>query len=106
MVIVSCERGDLRHSAQGIWVYGDEGRREIPIDDAPGAVGRRAELTELYDSVMLNKPVYHDGRWGMATLEVCLALLESSRERREVKLTHQVPVHPEYDSTLQLAAPV
>lgn len=24
MVLVSCERGDMRHSACGIWVYGDE----------------------------------------------------------------------------------
>jgi phthalate 4,5-cis-dihydrodiol dehydrogenase len=31
----------------------------------------------------------HDGRWGKATLEVCLAMLESSRERREVRLEHQ-----------------
>jgi hypothetical protein len=98
MVIVSCERGDIRHSAQGIWVYGDEGKREILLDDAPGVVGRRAELMELYDSVVLDKPVYHDGRWGMATLEVCLALFESSRQHRQVELTHQVPVHPDYDS--------
>jgi phthalate 4,5-cis-dihydrodiol dehydrogenase len=104
MVFVSCERGDLRHSAEGIWVYGDEGKREIVLDDAPGVVGRRAELMELYDSVVLDKPVYHDGRWGMATLEVCLALFESSREHREVKLTHQVPVHADYDSGFVLAA--
>jgi phthalate 4,5-cis-dihydrodiol dehydrogenase len=104
MVIVSCERGDMRHSADGIWVYGDEGRREILLEDAPGVVGRRAELTELYDSVVLDKPVYHDGRWGMATLEVCLAMLESSREHREVQLTHQVPVHPDYDAGFEIAA--
>jgi phthalate 4,5-cis-dihydrodiol dehydrogenase len=103
MVIVSCERGDIRHSAHGIWVYGDDGKREILLDDAPGVVGRRAELMELYDSVVLDKPVYHDGRWGMATLEVCLALFESSREHREVKLTHQVPVHPDYDSGFDIA---
>ena len=62
-----------------------------------------AELTELYDSVMLDKPVYHDGRWGMATLEVCLALFESSREHREINLTHQVPVHPDYDRGFAVA---
>ena len=31
-----------------------------------------------------------DARWGMATTEVCLAILQSSRERREIRLAHQV----------------
>jgi phthalate 4,5-cis-dihydrodiol dehydrogenase len=34
----------------------------------------------------------HDGRWGKATVEVSLAVLESARERREIQLSHQVPV--------------
>jgi phthalate 4,5-cis-dihydrodiol dehydrogenase len=33
-----------------------------------------------------------DGPWGKATVEVLLAVLESARERREVFLSHQVPV--------------
>jgi phthalate 4,5-cis-dihydrodiol dehydrogenase len=32
----------------------------------------------------------HDGRWGLATLEVCLAMLESSRSGRDVRLTRQM----------------
>jgi hypothetical protein len=28
----------------------------------------------------------------MATLEVCLAIMQSARERREIILTHQCPV--------------
>jgi hypothetical protein len=35
-------------------------------------------------------PVQHDGRRGEATLEVCLAIHQSARERREVALSHQV----------------
>jgi len=35
--------------------------------------------------------VFHDGRWGAATLEVCLAMLESAEKRKEVFLSHQVP---------------
>jgi hypothetical protein len=27
----------------------------------------------------------------MATVEVCLAILESARQRREITLSHQVP---------------
>ena len=37
------------------------------------------------------KPALHDGRWGMATLEVCLAMLDSARENRDIALHHQVP---------------
>ena len=33
-----------------------------------------------------------DGGWGMATLEVCLAMLQSAREGRDVALRHQVAV--------------
>lgn len=43
-------------------------------------------------SIVHERPVYHDGRWGKATLEVCLAILKSARERREVLLADQVPV--------------
>ena len=32
----------------------------------------------------------HSGEWGLATLEICLAILESAGNGREVELTHQV----------------
>jgi len=41
--------------------------------------------------VVHKRPVFHDGRWGAATLEVCLAMLESAKERKEIFLSHQVP---------------
>ena len=59
-------------------------------------------MEELYNAVVLNTPVYHDGRWGMATLEVCLAIMESARERKEIMLTHQVPVREDYDADLEI----
>ena len=34
-------------------------------------------------------PPLHDGEWAMATLEACLAILESARTGREVGLIHQ-----------------
>lgn len=46
---------------------------------------------EFYDAVVRDRAVPHDGRWGKATLEVCLAILKSSQERREVHLSHQIP---------------
>ena len=63
-------------------------------------VQRRAELEELYDAIVNGKPLWHDGRWGMATLEVCLAMMQSAKERREIMLAHQKPMHPDYDAEL------
>ena len=88
LTIVTCEKGDLRQSADGIYVYTADGRQEIPIP--PGAHGREAEMREIYEAVVNGKPMFHDGRWGEATLEVCLAMLQSSTTRQEVRLSHQV----------------
>ena len=51
----------------------------------------QTELSELYGAITEGKPITHDGRWGMATLEVCVAIMQSGRERREILLTHQCP---------------
>ncbi|GAA4886173.1 Gfo/Idh/MocA family oxidoreductase [Pseudonocardia benzenivorans] len=90
LVVVSCERGDVRVSPDGLRVYGDEQAVEISLAGEP--VGRSAMLTELADAVRTGSPAVHDGRWGLANLEVCLALVESSRTRSEVPLAHQVPL--------------
>jgi phthalate 4,5-cis-dihydrodiol dehydrogenase len=95
-VVVSCERGDMRHSAHGVWIYDDNGQRELELTESR-TVGRRSELEELYNAVVLDHPVFHDGRWGMATLEVSLAIQQSARERREIMLSHQVPVPSGYE---------
>jgi phthalate 4,5-cis-dihydrodiol dehydrogenase len=102
MVIVSCEQGDIRHSAYGVQVYSNEGRRDINLNEVQGVVGRRAEILELVHSINNNAPVYHDGRWGLATLECCLAVLESGREHKEIQLQHQIPVHDGYDEDFKL----
>src|SRR5712692_9806962 len=88
LTLVSCEKGDLRQSPDGIYIYGDE-KREVPIDEMDH--GRKAEISEVYEAVANDKPTLHDGRWGKATVEVCLAILESTSTRREVFLSHQVP---------------
>ena len=50
--------------------------------------------------MVLGKPLWHDGRRGMATLEVCLAMMQSARERKEIMLQHQVPVPEGYDADM------
>jgi phthalate 4,5-cis-dihydrodiol dehydrogenase len=84
LTLLNCEKGAIRQSAHGLLVYDEHGRREVPLDKE--LRGRAAELTELYNTVVHGKPAFHDGRWGMATLEICLAILTSARERREIVL--------------------
>lgn len=88
LVIVSCERADLRPLPQAVVVYGDEARHveELP----PPKIPRAEVVDELYDAVVRGKPPLHSGEWGMATLEICLAILFSSESGREVGLKHQV----------------
>jgi phthalate 4,5-cis-dihydrodiol dehydrogenase len=94
ILIATCERGDIRQSQYGLLVYGDDGVKDVPLPE--GGASRRGELEELYNAVVLGKPIRHTGRWGMATLEVCLAIMQSARERKEIFLSHQVPA-PEED---------
>jgi phthalate 4,5-cis-dihydrodiol dehydrogenase len=90
LTVVNCERGAMRQSPDGLLVYDDEGVREVPVDRSAG--GRVAELNDLYAGIVDGRPIFHDGRWGRATLEVCLAILESARTRREIDMHLQVPM--------------
>jgi predicted dehydrogenase len=89
LTLVSCEKGDIRQTPDGLLVYGETEQREIPL--STGSRGREAEVEELYNAVVHKRPVFHDGWWGAATLEVCLAMLESAEKRQEIFLSHQVP---------------
>ncbi len=88
-MVVSCQKGDIRQTPDGLRIYGETEQREISLP--AGSRGREAEVEELYDAVVNGRPVFHGGRWGAATLEVCLAMLESAKERKEIYLSHQVP---------------
>ncbi len=88
LTIVSCERGVIRQSPDGLYLYDKDGCTEVPVPPNPE---RAAELIALRDALRDGSPVFPDGRWGAATLEVCLAILESARSGQEVVLTRQVP---------------
>ncbi|ANN65528.1 Gfo/Idh/MocA family protein [Bordetella bronchialis] len=87
-ILVSCEKADLRPMAQDILVYGDatRERRPLPVPAAP----RHEVIDELHAAIHGGKPCLHDGRWAKATLEICLAMLQSDAEGRDVLLHHQV----------------
>ena len=89
LTIASCERGDIRQSPDGLYIYDESGRREITFDNRGHG---RGELTELRDAIREERPTFPDARWGMASLEVVLGILQSSNERREVTMSLQTPV--------------
>jgi phthalate 4,5-cis-dihydrodiol dehydrogenase len=91
VTVVSCERGDLRPTPRGVDVFSEEGRREVVVPLGRATPDKGRVIDELYEAVVTGQPTRHDGRWGKATLEACLAILESSRTQREITLTHQVP---------------
>lgn len=88
-IIVSCDRADLRPTPQGVWIYGDTEKRFEPLD--PPRVPRTEVIDELCAAVASGRPALHRGEWGLATLEVCLAMLASARSGEEVPLQYQVP---------------
>ena len=88
LTIASCERGDIRQSPDGLYLYDHDGRKEIPL---PPKGHGRGELIEMRSALLEERPTFPDARWGMATLEVILAMRESSDTGREVTLSHQVP---------------
>lgn len=104
LVIASCEGGDIRVSPDGLLVYGDAARVEVPLAGLP--VGREALFTELAAAVRGEIPPTHDGWWGVANLEVCAAMVRSSAEQRELPLRHQValPAQPELPGVVAAAA--
>jgi phthalate 4,5-cis-dihydrodiol dehydrogenase len=89
LTLVSCERGAIRQSAEGVFIYDDYGRTEVPCASWEGPL--KVELEDFHKAVSEDRPARHDGAWGKATLEVCLAIIQSSRDGREIFPVHQVP---------------
>jgi len=108
MLVLSCDRGDIRHSKYGLTIYNDEGTRELdlrplgrPEVDYEGGVTLPA-LEEMHAAVVLGKPVYHSGEWGRATLEAVMGIITSTRERREVMLEKQIAMPAAYDADFRI----
>ena len=87
LIVVSCERADLRPLPNGVMVYGDEARHleEIP----PPKIPRKGVVDEFYDAAMLGTAPLHSGEWGLATLEICRAILGAAESGSEVELRWQ-----------------
>jgi phthalate 4,5-cis-dihydrodiol dehydrogenase len=90
LTVASCERGDVRQSPNGLYVYDDDGRHEIEVGGETRA--GVLEMQELRSYLTSGTPIVHDGRWGLATLEACMAISASSEQRNEVSLSRQCAV--------------
>lgn len=88
LTVVSCERGDMRQSQRGLYVYSEAGREEIilPTDLSP----HHLMLDEFHDTITGTAKPVHSGEWGLANLEVSVAAIESARTGKEVALKYQV----------------
>ena len=86
LLIASCERADLRPSPKGVYVYDEDGVRELIAPDARAYPNKDGVIDELYDAIVSGNPPLHDGRWGTDSMAASLALLKSSKERRPVDL--------------------
>jgi len=88
VVVASCEKADLGPLPQGVAIYDDFARRFDPV---PAPTTPRSEvIDELCEAVFHGRPGIHNGEWSLATMEVCLAILQSAREQREIFLRHQI----------------
>ena len=84
LILVTCERGDIRPLPSGVMVYGDTERRTEDLP--PPQVPRGEVIDELHDAIVNGITPLHSGESAMATMEVCLAMLRSAREQREIAL--------------------
>lgn len=89
LMIVTCARGEMRASADGLFIYDAAGKRELGLPKSASMPGRSEVLDDMVAAIRTGARPLQDGRWAKANVEVTLALLQSARERREIRLTEQ-----------------
>lgn len=87
LIIATCEKGDMRLSPSGIFIHGPDGTREVTVPRGIGRPGQGDALDALWRAVKQGQRSIHDARWGRDTIAVILAVLQSSKTRREVVLS-------------------
>lgn len=87
-VIIACDRADLRLTADGVEINGDTDRsfRAAPRRPAP----RATVVDALWQALRQGRPPAQTGAWGLASLEVCHAILTSAIKGQMVDLTRQI----------------
>jgi phthalate 4,5-cis-dihydrodiol dehydrogenase len=85
-LIVSCERAEIRLAPQGLLLYDDTGAHEIALAQTGERPSHAAVWDEIWAAVSAGKRPRHDGTFARGTVELCLAVAESARTRREIRL--------------------
>lgn len=88
-ILISCDQADLQPIPEGVWIHGDTQRELLTLP--PPQIFRQEVVDELWAVLRLGQPALHNGAWGRATTEACLALLESAQSHTELTLRCQVP---------------
>jgi phthalate 4,5-cis-dihydrodiol dehydrogenase len=86
-MVATCEHADLRPSPDGVLVYANDGVQEVPAEltRQPYRLNDPT-IDEMLNAIAGRAPVLRDARWGMDTLRVCNAVLESSASGVQVDL--------------------
>lgn len=92
-VIALCDRADLKLTPDGVEVFGDTERGFIEATFGPAP--RRTVNDALVAAVRQNKAPVQTGAWGLASLEVCHAILQSASTGQPVDLRQQCKTNEE-----------
>ena len=87
LFIVSCEGADLVPGPEGVMIHANERRWLEPV---PIREPTRVEVIDELCAAARGEKTLHSGEWGMATLEICLAIRDAARTGGTVALRDQV----------------
>ncbi len=85
LIVASYEGADVVPAPGGLSAFTDSGLVEIPVPFGTGLLSRSTVMDELCGAIAGTAPL-HDGRWGRATMAVCLAAIESSDRQAVVRI--------------------
>lgn len=87
MTIVSCSRGDICQTPEGLAVFDSSGRHELAMEELSD--GATAVLDELCDAVRHNRETPHGVTWARDTTFATIGILDSAACGKEVMLAGQ-----------------
>lgn len=86
-IIALCDRADLRLMPGGVEVFGDTERSFIKTKFGPAP--RKTVIDALVAAVRDDEAPVQTGEWGLASLEICHAILQSASTGQSVALRRQ-----------------
>ena len=92
-VIAGCDHADLQLTPNGVEIFGSTERsfRAAPHVERP----RSGVLDALFAAIRKGVKPAQTGEWGLASLEVCHAIIESARTGQPLDLKLQVSANPQ-----------